>query len=57
MAQSLNDVRRGNRCVSDTGTATQTKCLTPDDITDPTVRIDAADLLGMSRVHLHLPTK
>lgn len=33
------------------------KCLTPDDITDPAVRVDAADLLGMCRVHLHLPAK
>lgn len=30
---------------------------TSDDVADATVRIDAADLLGVRRVHLHLPAK
>lgn len=53
--QSVKDIKTGNRCFHDT--LVQRKCLTPDDITDPAVRIDAADLLGMCRVHLHLPAK
>lgn len=34
-----------------------TSQLTSDDVADPTVRVDAADLFGMCRVHFHLPTE
>lgn len=30
---------------------------TSDNLTDTTVRVDAADLVGVCRIHLDLPTK
>lgn len=37
--------------------AVKDKSRTSDDVADTTVRIDAADLLWVRRVHLHLPTE